>query len=139
MKQIDDFVKKIVKHHPSADEETTENLKAFLNEKVEDLMEQGYEEDDAVKKTIEEFGEPEEFYLPNLEKDKKRYFQKEALRRSKNALLFSFLSSLLIIAILMVVNFVFFPDIGPWSIIAALGVLFWPLSVLYRLLNRKGD
>ncbi len=139
MKQIDAFIKEIFKNHPSADEETIEELRGFLSEKVEDLIEQGYEEEEAVRKTIEEFGDPEEFYLPSLEKDKKRYFRHAAIRRSKNTLLFSSLSSLLIIAMIMVANFVFFPEIGPWSIIIALGVLFWPLSILYRLLNRKGD
>lgn len=139
MNRIDEFVKEIFKNQPSVDDETVENLKDLLNEKVEDLVEQGYDEEEAAIKTIEEFGDPEEFYLPNLEKDKKRYLRQTAVRRSKNALLFSFLSSLLIIAIVMVANFVFFPEIGPWSILVALGILFWPLSVLYRLLNRKGD
>ena len=40
MKQIDAFIKEIFKNHPSADEETIEELRGFLSEKVEDLIEQ---------------------------------------------------------------------------------------------------
>lgn len=136
-KRLDDFVKKIFKNR-RYDASAKESLRTFLYEKVEDLKDQGYSEEDAVSKTIEDFGDPEEVYLPDLEDAQSQNLKLEK-KRTKNALLFSFLSSLLIIAIIMVINFVFIPDIGPWSIILALGLLFWPLSILYKLLNKKGE
>ncbi len=136
-KRLDDFVKKIFKNR-QYDDSAKESLRTFLYEKVEDLKDQGYSEEDAVTKTIDEFGDPEEIYLKDLEEPHSQNLKLEK-KRTKNALLFSFLSSMLIIAIIMVINFVFIPDIGPWSIILALGLLFWPLSILYKLLNKKGE
>ncbi len=136
-KRLDDFIKRIFKNR-THDESARESLRIFLYEKVEDLKDQGYSEEEATEKTIEDFGDPEEVYLPDLENGRSPNLNREK-KRTKNALLFSFLSSLLIIAIIMIINFVFFPEIGPWSIIAALGVLFWPLSLLYKLLNKKGE
>lgn len=136
-KRLDDFVKRIFKNR-QYDDSAKESLRTFLYEKVEDLKDQGYSEEDAVTKTIEEFGDPEEVYLKDLEEPHSQNLKLEK-KRTKNALLFSFLSSMLIIAIIMVINFVFIPDIGPWSIILALGLLFWPLSILYKLLNKKGE
>jgi|AntRauTorckE6833_2_1112554.scaffolds.fasta_scaffold03801_3 hypothetical protein len=136
-KKIDEFVKKIFKNR-NFDTAAKESLRTFLYEKVEDLKDNGYSEEEAVTKTINDFGDPEKEYLPDLEDSGLSNLKKER-KRTKNALLFSFLSSLLIIAIIMVFNFVFLPEIGPWSIIVSLGVLFWPLSLLYKLLNKKGE
>lgn len=142
MKRIEKFAKDVF-HHAPTPEESHEQLAEMLKEKVEDLKEQGLTEVEAIDKTIEEFGDVEDYHDPSIDKEKRRHLRMRILIKNKNALLFSALSSALIIGILVLVNFVLFSDhehLGrPWSLIVALGVLFWPLSLLYKFLNRKGE
>ncbi len=142
MKSIEQFIKRVFKNHPPKDR-SLQQLIEMLEEKVEDLKEEGYTEEDAIDKTIKEFGDLEDYDLPNMEKEKRRHIRIKTIKHHKNALLFSGISSALIIAISLLLNFVLFRDLGvlskPWSPIVAIGVLFWPLSLLYKLLNKKGD
>ncbi len=143
MKRIDKFAKDVFRHVPSTEEENHEQLAEMLKEKVDDLKEQGMTEEEAIDRTIEEFGDAEDYHDLGIAKEKRRHLRMRILVKNKNALLFSALSSALIIGIVVVVNFVFLSDhelLGrPWSLVVALGVLFWPLSLLYKFLNRKGE
>ncbi|MFW5841933.1 MAG: hypothetical protein ACOCU2_01455 [Bacillota bacterium] len=141
MKAIDDFIHHLFKKQKKTTEteETIRILIEMLTEKVEDLKEQGYEENEAIDKTINEFGELDDFYHPNMDKEKKRYKRQKTIEHYRNDLLFSTISSAIIIGILAFVNIEYFLDAGLWFIIPSLGILFWPLSLLYKLLNKKGD
>lgn len=138
MKEIDQFVKRLFKKEPPQ-KENLNIIKEMLYEKVEDLKDAGLSEKAAIDKTITEFGDLEDFYLPNVEKEKKRYKRQKTIRHYKNDLLFASLSTLIIIAILFTVNINYFRSYGWWFIVASLGVLFWPLSILYKFLNKKGE
>jgi len=138
MKEIDQFVKRLFKDQPPQ-KENLEIIKEMLYEKVDDLKDEGMSESDAIHKTIVEFGDIEDFYLPNIAKEQKRYKRQKTIKHYRNDLLFSLLSTVLIIAILASVNLIYFKDYGLWFIVPSLGVLFWPLSLLYKLLNKKGE
>ncbi len=142
MKSIEQFIKRVFKHNPPKDQ-SIEQLVEMLEEKVEDLKEEGYDEEDAIDKTIKEFGDLEDYDLPDMEKEKRRHMRIKTIKHHRNTLLFSGISSALIIALSLFLNFVLFRDLGvlsePWSPVVAIGVLFWPLSLLYKLLNKKGD
>lgn len=141
MKKIEQFVKRLFKKQPSTEEnkETIQVLIEMLIEKVEDLEEQGLSQEEAIDKTIIEFGELDDFYHPQMDKEKRRYKRQKTVNHYRNDLLFSAISSVLIIGIIIFVNVQYFWEYGPWFIVPTLGILFWPLSLLYKLLNKKGD
>ncbi|GEM_PF-576709 len=141
-RNIETFVKRAFKHHAPKDV-SVDQLIEMLEEKVEDLQEEGYSESEAVDKTIAEFGDANDYYAPHIEREKRRHKRRKTLAHYKNSFLFASLGTLLIIVILLFINFVLLRDTEylslPWSPVLALGVLFWPLSLLYKFLNRKGD
>ena len=141
MNEIESFVRRLFKKspHTKEDQETIKVLIEILEEKVDDLKEQGLKEEEAIHKTIIEFGEIDDFYHPQMEKEKKYYKRQKTIKHYKNDLLFACISSFLIIVGLAMVNLVYIDMYGPWVIIPAIGILFWPLSLLYKLLNKKGD
>ncbi len=141
MKEIEQFVNRLFssKTQSKEDKETVPILIEMLEEKVEDLKEEGMNESDAIDKTIAEFGEIDDYYHPHMDKEKRRHKRQKTIEHYKNDLLFSALSTAIIIAIIGFVNLYYFPQYGPWFIVPALGILFWPLSLLYKLLNKKGE
>ena len=145
MKEIHKFVDKLFKHNNlvKQDPKAVQTLIEMLEEKVEDLMDEGLAKEEAVHKTIVEFGELEDFYAPLVAQEKKRYKISKTINHYKNDLLFALLSSLIIIGILLYLNIeirrTFYPEFGFWFIIPSLGILFWPVSLLYKLLNKKGE
>lgn len=145
MKEIHKFVQRLFKEHhlDKKDPDAMQKLIEMLEEKVLDLTENGLSEEEAVHKTIIEFGELEDYYAPLMKKENKRYKRQKTINHYKNDLLFSSLSTLIIIAILMTINIqirlTYIEDFGYWFIIPSLGVLFWPLSLLYKFLNKKGE
>ncbi len=141
MKAIESFVRRMfrAKKITKEDKESMEILTQMLIEKVEDLKEQGMSDDDAIDKTIDEFGEIDDYYHPKMAREKRRHHRIKTLRHYRNDLLFASLSTVLIAGILGYVNLVYFWDYGPWFIVPTLGLLFWPLSLLYALLNKKSD
>ncbi len=144
MQAIKDFVERMFKAKKTTreDQETIDVLIQMLNEKVEDLKEQGLSESDAIDKTIAEFGDADDYYHPHMEREKRRHKRNKTINHYKNDLLFASLSTLLIIAMMTFINIAlnYYYDVWVlWFIIPSLGILFWPLSLLYKLLNRRGE
>ncbi len=143
MKTIERFVKRMFKQkNPKQDDqEAMQKMIEMLKEKVEDLKETGLTEEEAIQKTIVEFGEIDAFFQPAVRREKRRYKRQKTVRHYRNDLVFSLLASLLIIAIFALINIFYIPfeSYGPWFVIPSIGVLFWPLSLLYKWLNKKGD
>ena len=138
MQEIKEYVHRLFKH-TRHQQETINQIIEMLVEKVEDLKETGFSERDAIHKTIVEFGDLEDYYIPTMEREKRRYKRKKTIQHYRNDLLFASFSTCIIIGILAIVNIFYFRDYGYWFIIPSLGLLFWPLSLLYKLLNKKGD
>ncbi len=136
MKTIKNFVKNTFKNvEKNRKEEIIKSVTESLIEKVEDLIESGLTEKEAIDKTVVEFGTVEDYFNESIKKDKKEKRQK-TLRHYGNDLLFSCVGSTIIIGILIYVNLYFTPTIL-WSVVPSILVLFWPLSVLYHLLNKR--
>jgi hypothetical protein len=136
MDQIRSFVERLFKDQPPQ-EEVKQYIIESLLEKVEDLKDSGLLEQVAIDQTILEFGDAEDYYLPNLVKEKKRYQRQKTVSHYANDLVFAMVGSLIIIAISVVINIIYIDMYGPWSAIVSLGVLFWPLSLFYRWLNKR--
>lgn len=139
MKQIENFVKNIFKKIPkdSQRDEIVNNVTISLIEKVEDLMEVGLSEQEAIDKTVIEFGTVEDYFV-NYNKRIKKEKRSKTIKHYRNDLMFSVVSSVLIVAILATVNFSYTPD-NLWFFVPSIAVLWWPLVLLYRLMNKRGD
>ena len=143
MKAIEKFVKQLFKKKFKnvEDDDAQAKIIEMLTEKVEDLKESGMDEEEAIHKTIVEFGELDDYYKPLITKEVRRYKRNKTIRQYTNDLLFSLIASALIIGILAFVNLYYItPEVaGHWFVIPALGILFWPAALLYKLLNKKGE
>ena len=138
MKLIRNFVKNTFKEvEKGKREEIINSVTELLIEKVEDLIESGLTEREAIDKTVVEFGTVEDYFNQTI-KNKKRKTSQKTLRHYANDLLFSGAGSLIVIGIILYIDFRYTPHIL-WSIIPSIAILFWPLAVLYHLLNKRAN
>lgn len=139
MKRIRNFVKHTFKDVPKEQrDEIVERVTQSLIEKVEDLQEKGMSLDDAVNKAVLEFGDVNDYFMP-VDKPRTLIQRVKSIRQYRNDLLFSVFGALIIIGMLIFTNFMYTSEII-WFVLPSLAVLWWPLAVLYRFLNKKeGD
>lgn len=134
MKQIKNFVQHTFKDVPKEKrEEIIPIVTQSLEEKVEDLIEKGYSKEDAIDKTVIEFGTAEDYF--GRERPFSR-FRRKTLKHYRNDFLFSLFGAVIIIGMLVFTNLFYTRDII-WFVLPAIAVLWWPLAVLYRFLNKK--
>jgi fatty acid desaturase len=134
MKQIKNFVKHTFKNVPKEKrEEIIPIVTESLIEKVEDLIEKGYSEQQAIDQTVLEFGTAEDYFGREKQFAK---FRRKTLKHYRNDFLFSLIGAIIIIGMLVFTNLYFFGDIL-WFVLPAIAVLWWPLAILYRFLNKK--
>ncbi|MXQ53707.1 permease prefix domain 1-containing protein [Shimazuella alba] len=133
MKTLKQHVDALFKNIPDSEEKETikQEILENLEEKVQDLMGQGKEEEDAINKAIIEFGDIDEIKQELLQKTipvKKNM--------SKINLGFSIWGSLLIISLFVFANFYYTPD-EIWFVYPTFVVLWWPLSMFFYWLRTK--
>ncbi|XMB71898.1 permease prefix domain 1-containing protein [Mycoplasmatota bacterium WC30] len=133
MNNIKKFVSNILKglFNEEDKKELIEILTTSLEEKVDDLVEQGNTREEAEGKAINEFGDSHDILsaFPENEKNKT-----QIVKKKRNQFAFSFGSYLIITGLAIYVNLVFLP--GPlWFFFIAIGLLFWPLVMLYHYIN----
>lgn len=135
MKKLRDYIDELFKG--VSVNEKSENIKQEilqnLEEKVFYLMEQGKEEEDAINKTIVEFGDiedlKEELGINRMDPDNKKSLL------AKNNFYFSICGSILLIALFIFINMYYSPK-TIWFIYPTFGILWWPLS-MYFVWQRK--
>lgn len=132
MKSVSQHVDYLFKDIPDSEKkvEMMNDIKQNLEDKVQDLIEQGKFEEDAINKAIVEFGDIEdlknEFTITKPDKRKK----------AQISLNFSICGSLLIIALSMFINFYYSPQ-TIWFVFPTFAILWWPLAMLYRYMSYK--
>lgn len=136
MNNIKKFVSNLLKgfFNDEDKKELIEILTTSLEEKVDDLVEQGESREKAIEKSIEEFGGPEDVYkaFPEAEKLKENLVHKR-----RNQLLFATLAYFIVTGLATFLNLYYlFPD-SLWFIFVAIGLLFWPLVMLYNYLSAR--
>ncbi len=133
MNNIKKFVSKLLKDFFNEEDkkELIEILTTSLEEKVDDLVEQGKTREEAIDISIKEFGDTEDVLeaFPESVKNKKNI-----IRKKRNQLIFSIGAYLIITGLMAYPNFVFTPDVL-WFLFIAIGLLFWPLVMLYLYLS----
>ncbi len=136
MKKIENFVKHTFKDIPKEGKaELIKSVTQSLLEKIDDLVEDGMTLQAAIDKTVVEFGTVEDFFDVSKKADRKAKRQK-TINHYKNDLLFSGVGSVTVVSILVYINLYFSPQIL-WFVIPAVAVLWWPLAILYNLLNKR--
>lgn len=138
MNSIKRFVSNLLKDMFSDEDkkELIEILTTSLEEKVEDLVEQGIAKEEAIKKSIQEFGSAEDVLDAFPEKsDKKR----NMIKQRKTQLLFSIFGYLIVGGISIFINLTFIDFFWNfnWFVVVLIAVLFWPLAMLYRYIVIK--
>lgn len=137
MNKIKSFISKLLKDYFNEEDkkELIEILTISLEEKVEDLVEQGTPRDEAIEKSIQEFGDTEDVLKAFPDKQKRA----SLINKRKNQLLYSIWGYIIIVGLAIFINFTFFEIFAkiPWFVIVCLGLLFWPITMLYRYLLIK--
>lgn len=126
---IKDQIEKMFKDIPTSTEKNSmmDEIMLNLTDKVNDLIEEGMAEEEAIIKTLDEFGDIDEIKDVLMEQEFTRRYRRS---RSKKALEFSILGSVLIISSLLFFDFYYFPNIV-FSIIPSIMVLWWPITMFY--------
>ncbi len=115
--------------------ELIEILTVSLEEKVDDLVEQGTPVDEAIDQSISEFGDAEDVLVafPEIKKKKK------LINKRKDQFYFSLWAYLIVVGLSVFFNLSFYQFFQEfkWFIMVIIAVLFWPLTMLYRYLRVK--
>lgn len=133
MKQIKNFVKNTFKDLPKEDKANViAYVTELLTEKVDDLVENGYDQQDAIDKAVLEFGTIEDYY------DATEHTLKtpKTSKQYRNDLIFSIIGALIIIGMLVFSNLYYTPR-TIWFVLPTLAVLWWPLAIMYRFMNKR--
>ncbi len=131
MNKIKRFVSGLLKDFFSDQDkkELIEILTTSLEEKVDDLVEQGKTIEEAIETSIKEFGSAEDVLeaFPELKRTNMK-------RKRRNQVLFSLGAYLIITGLTVYVDLTFTPSVL-WFVFVAIGLLFWPLVMLYLYLQ----
>ncbi|MCJ7690748.1 MAG: permease prefix domain 1-containing protein [Clostridiaceae bacterium] len=137
MVTIKDYLEELFGDIPDSVEK--ENIKQEimqnLEEKVQDLMQEGKTEEDAINKSIVDFGDIHEIRNNLMQADQPKSAKKD-ISRYKNNLWFSICGSVLIIGLFLFINFYYTPYII-WFVYPTFAILWWPLGTLFALLSIK--
>ncbi|MBN2878257.1 MAG: hypothetical protein JXN65_01380 [Clostridia bacterium] len=135
---IKDYVEGLFKDIPESKEKESVKTEIILNleEKVQDLMDSGKSEEDAINKSIVEFGDVSEIKRELQGSASPAPKKNEKKINYKNNLWFSIWGSALIIGFLFFINYT--TSWGhPWFVYPTFAVLWWPLAMVFAWLNHR--
>ncbi len=134
MNKIKKFVSKILKDYfnESDKKELIDILTTSLEEKVEDLVEQGTPVEEAIDQSIKEFGSTED--VLDAFSDQSSQLKANMIIKRKSQFSFSIFAYLIIVGLVVFINLTFLSFFRNflWFVIVAIGLLFWPTIMAYR-------
>lgn len=137
MNKIKSFISKILKGYFNDQDkkELIEIMTISLEEKVDDLVEQGTPRDEAIEQSIKEFGDAEDVLSAFPEKKARA----QAIKKRKTQVFFSIWGYIIIVGLAIFINFTFYEffDKILWFVIVCLALLFWPITMIYKYLLVK--
>jgi tetrahydromethanopterin S-methyltransferase subunit B len=137
MNKIKSFISKLLKGYFNNEDkkELIEILTISLEEKVDDLVEQGTPIDEAIEQSINEFGDRDDVLTAFPEKE----IVSKELKKRRSQVFFSILGYIIIVGLAIFINFTFYEffDKILWFVIVCIGLLFWPVTMIYRYLLIK--
>lgn len=104
-----------------------------LEEKVQDLVKEGKTEEDAINKSIVDFGDMREIRNNLMQVDHAKSAKRD-ISGYRNHLWFSICGSVLLIGLFLFINFYYSPEII-WFVYPTFAILWWPLGTLFALLR----
>ena len=137
MVTIKDYLEELFGDIPDSVEKESikQEIMQNLEEKVQDLMKGGKTEEDAINKSIVDFGDMREIRSNLIRAAQPKSAKKDVLRY-KNNLWFSICGSALLIGLFLFINFYYTPNII-WFVYPTFAILWWPLGTLFALLSIK--
>ena len=138
MVTIKDYVEGLFRDIPDSQEKENIKQEIILNleEKVQDLVEAGKAQEDAVNKAIVEFGDIEEIKKDLLKVPGAQPVKEKKKTNYVNNLLFSIWGSILIIGLVVFINF-YYSKQTIWFVYPTFAVLWWPLAMFFTWLNHR--
>lgn len=133
METIHKYVERLFKDVPKSEEKelVKQEIIDNLEEKINDLIEQGLDREKAVQLAISEFGN-----INELKMELTKTQQELKKNTAKLNLVFSILGSILIISMLVFTNLYYTPRVI-WFVYPTFAVLWWPLSMFYYWLRKR--
>ncbi|MGY3779257.1 permease prefix domain 1-containing protein [Isobaculum melis] len=137
MNKIDQFVEKIFAGIPETEETDTMkwDMQESLQERVRDLMEEGKTEEDAINKTIIDFGDIEDV---RNELGLHRVVNKTKGETAFLNFLYALFGSALLISLFVFIN-LYYASTVLWWVYPTFAVLWWPLSMFFHWLKKRGE
>jgi hypothetical protein len=133
MNRIKRFVTRLLRDTFSeADKrELIDILTTSLQEKVEDLVEQGTSVDAAIDRSIAEFGSADD--VLKAYPDKKADLRRHLVERRRSRFLFSLFGYVALVGLSLFLNLWFREESGGflWFVVVAIVALFWPAAMFY--------
>ena len=135
MNEIEKHINKLFEGIPESNrkKETMQEIIQNLNEKVSDLIKNGQSMEQALKKTVDDFGDIDDL--------KKELAGSAKYARSKKiglSLAFSIWGAILITALFLFVNFYYTPNII-WFVYPLFAVIWWPMTMFFHWIHNKND
>jgi len=138
MNKIKGFVTRLLKgmFNDQDKRELIDILTRSLEEKVDDLVEAGTPVNEAIERSISEFGDSNDVLDAFPEKDKLR---SKKIKSRLNKLIFALAAYLIVCLLVIFINYLFIDFFANywWSRIVAIAALFWPLTMFYVYLKAK--
>ena len=136
MNNIKKFVSRLLKDffNDQDKKELIEILTTSLEEKVDDLIEQGSSREEAIEKTINEFGDTNDVLDAFPESENRNI---GIVKKRRNQLIFATLAYLIVTGLATYVNLEWLITSTHWFVFVAIGLLFWPLVMLYQYLSAR--
>jgi hypothetical protein len=135
---IKDYVEGLFASVPDSQEKENIKQEIVLNleEKVQDLVESGKAEEDAINKAIVDFGDIDEIKADLIKASGVNPDKAKKKRNHLNNLWFSVWGSALIIGLLVFTNYYFSPG-TIWFVFPTFAVLWWPLVMFFTWRNNR--
>jgi hypothetical protein len=131
--EIEAYVHRLLAEIPDSARKRELQLEIIMNlsEKAADLTARGMSKEEAVKKTIDDFGD-----IGDLRAELADSARSEKAMKDSPALAFSVWGAALITALMMFINFAYSPR-TIWFVFPLFGVAWWPMSVYFHWLRSK--
>ncbi len=135
---IKDYVEDLFKDIPESEDKENIKQEIILNleEKVQDLVDSGKEQEDAVNKTVVEFGDIEEIKKDLMQVPGSIFIKPKRKPHYANNMWFSIWASILIIGLFLFINYYYTPQ-TIWFVYPTFAVLWWPLVMFFTWLNHR--
>lgn len=136
MSKIKDYVDGLFNDVPDSNEKTDimQEIVMNLDEKVQDLIEQGKAEEDAINKSIVDLGDVSEIKISLMTNVPDKQMKKQI--NHVNRLWFSIFGSALVIGLFLFINMYYDPN-TIWFVYPVFAILWWPLSMFFVWLNNR--